>query len=165
MEMSYPISRLRVAATAAILPRLRIPTPLTFVGADASLSLCQMIAGSGLRRILVVTDRGLMSLGLADRMLQALRAAGVEVDVSADVVPDPGFEVVLAGVERLKAFRADAMLAIAGARRSTAPRPSTSATLTAVTRRSSRACGYTPARAARGCPSLPCPPPPAPDRK
>ena len=114
MAMSYSVSRLRVAATAAILPRLRIPTPLTFVGADASLSLCQMIAGSGLRRILVVTDRGLMSLGLADRMLQALRAAGVEVEIFSDVVPDPGYEVVLAGVERLEKFRADAMLAIGG---------------------------------------------------
>jgi alcohol dehydrogenase class IV len=114
MDLSYPISRLRVAATAALLPRLHIPTPLTFVGADASLSLCQMIAGSGLRRILVVTDRGLMSLGLADRMLQALRAAGVEVEIFSDVVPDPGFELVLAGVERLEKFRADAMLAIGG---------------------------------------------------
>ncbi len=112
--MSYPFSRLRVAATAAILPRLHIPTPLTFVGADASLSLCQMIAGSGLRRLLIVTDAGLMSLGLADRMLQALRAAGVEVEIFSDVVPDPGYELVLAGVERLEKFRADAMLAIGG---------------------------------------------------
>jgi alcohol dehydrogenase class IV len=112
--MSYPVSRLRVAATAAILPRLHVPTPLTFVGADASLSLCQMIAGSGLRRVLVVTDSGLMSLGLADRMLQALRAAGVEVEIFSDVVPDPGYELVLAGVERLEKFRADAILAIGG---------------------------------------------------
>jgi alcohol dehydrogenase class IV len=73
-----------------------------------------MIAGSGLRRILVVTDRGLMSLGLADRMLLALRSAGVEVEIYSDVVPDPGYEVVLAGVERLEKFRADAMLAIGG---------------------------------------------------
>ncbi len=112
--MNYPLSRLRVAATAAILPRLNIPTPLTFVGADASLSLCQMIAGSGSKRLLVVTDRGLMSLGLADRMLEALSAAGVEVEVFSGVVPDPGYEVVLAGVERLENFRADAMLAIGG---------------------------------------------------
>jgi len=73
MEMTYAFSRLRVAATAAIVPRLNIPTPLTFVGADSSLSLGQMIAGSGLKRIMVVTDARLMSLGLADRLLQALR--------------------------------------------------------------------------------------------
>jgi alcohol dehydrogenase class IV len=114
MDMSYPISRLRVAATAAILPRLHIPTPLTFVGADASLSLCQMISGSGLKRILVVTDSALLSLGLADRMFQVLRSAGVEVEIFSDVEPDPGYALVLAGVERLEKSRAQAILAIGG---------------------------------------------------
>jgi alcohol dehydrogenase len=114
MALNYPISRLRVAATAAILPRLNIPTPLTYVGPDTSLSLCRMISGSGVARIMVVTDRGLLSMGLADRMLQALKAAGVEVDIFSEVVPDPGHELVLAGVERLKASRAQAILAIGG---------------------------------------------------
>jgi alcohol dehydrogenase len=112
--MSYAFSRLRVAASAAILPRLRIPIPLTFVGADASLALCRTIAGSGLQRILVVTDRALMSLGLADPMLQALRAAGIEVEIFSDVEPDPGYELVLAGVDRLERSRSDAILAIGG---------------------------------------------------
>ena len=114
METSYALSRLRVAASAAILPRLHIPTPLTFVGADSSLSLCRTIAGSGVKRILVVTDSALLSLGLADRMLQALRAAGVEVEIFSEVVPDPGFELVLAGVARLEQSRAEAILAIGG---------------------------------------------------
>jgi alcohol dehydrogenase len=112
--MTYALSRLRVAASAAILPRLRIPTPLTFIGADSSLSLCQMIAGSGLKRILVVTDSALLSLGLGDRMFEVLRSAGVEVEIFSDVVPDPGYELVLAGVERLEKSRADAILAIGG---------------------------------------------------
>jgi len=53
-------------------------------------------------------------LGLADRMLQALRSAGVEIEIFSEVEPDPGYEIVLAGVERLEKFRADAMLAIGG---------------------------------------------------
>lgn len=114
MEATYAFSRLRVAASAAILPRLRIPTPLTFVGADASLSLCRTIAGSGVRRLLVVTDQGLMSLGLADRMLQELQTAGVEVEIFSEIVPDPGHELVLAGVDRLEKSRADAILAVGG---------------------------------------------------
>jgi alcohol dehydrogenase class IV len=114
MKMTYALSRLRVAAAAAILPRLHIPTPLTYVGADSSLSLCQMIAGSGLKRILVVTDSALLSLGLADRMFQVLRSAGVEVEIFSDVVPDPGYALVLAGVERLEKSRAQAILAIGG---------------------------------------------------
>ena len=114
METFYAASRLRVAASAAVLPRLDIPTPLTFVGADSSLALCRMIASAGLQRVMVVTDKPLLSLGLADAMLETLRAGGVAVDVFSDVEPDPGFEVVLAGIDRLVAFEADAILAIGG---------------------------------------------------
>ena len=165
MDMTYALSRLRVAATAAILPRLHIPTPLTFVGADSSLSLCQMIAGSGLKRILVVTDSALMSLGLADRMLQVLRSAGVEVEIFSDVVPDPGYELVLAGVERLEKSRADAILAIGGG----SPIDCAKAINLSHANRChpKKLAGvwlYAGSRRA-GCPSMPCPRPPAPDRK
>jgi len=111
---TYPFSRLRVAASATILPRLSIPTPLTFVGADSSLVLCRMIADSGLKRVMVVTDKALLTLGLAEAMLQTLKDGGVEVDIFSDVEPDPGYEIVLAGIARLKGFRADAVVAIGG---------------------------------------------------
>lgn len=114
MGMAYAISRLKVAASAAILPRLDIPTPLTFVGADSSLALCRMIGSSGLRRVLVVTDKALLSLGLADTMLAALRAVGVEVEIFSDVEPDPGYEIVLEGINRLASFDANGILAIGG---------------------------------------------------
>lgn len=111
---SYPISRMKVAASAAILPRLDIPTPLTFVGADSSVALCRMMANSGLWRVMVVTDKALLALGLADPMLAALRDAGVEVEIFSDVEPDPGYEIVLEGINRLATFDADAILAIGG---------------------------------------------------
>lgn len=114
MESFYAASRLRVAASAAVLPRLDIPTPLTFVGADSSLALCRTIASSGLKRVLVVTDKPLLSLGLADAMLATLRSGGMTVEVFSEVEPDPGFEVVLAGIDRLVAFGADGILAIGG---------------------------------------------------
>lgn len=114
MGMSYAISRIMVAASAAILPRLDIPTPLTFVGADSSLALCRMISSSGLRRVLVVTDKPLLSLGLVDVMLATLRDAGVEVEIFSDIEPDPGYETVLAGINRLASFDANAILAVGG---------------------------------------------------
>jgi alcohol dehydrogenase len=114
MPFSNAISRLRVAGSAAILPRLDIPTPLTFVGADSSLALCRMMASAGLDRVMVVTDKPLLSLGLADAMLETLKAEAVDVEIFSDVEPDPGYEVVLAGIERLKASRAQAVLAIGG---------------------------------------------------
>jgi alcohol dehydrogenase class IV len=114
MATNHSFSRLRVAATAALLPRLDIPTPLSFVGEGSSLALCRMMMSAGVRRLMVVTDKGLMALGLADRMVQTLREGGVAVDVFSDVEADPGYEIVMAGIARLKAFRADALLAIGG---------------------------------------------------
>lgn len=108
------LSRLRVTVSTLAVPWLRIPTPLTFVGQDASLSLCRAIAGAGVQRVMVVTDRPLLTLGLADPMLAALRGAGLQVDVFDEVEPDPGYELVLAGVERLRSFGAQAVLAIGG---------------------------------------------------
>jgi alcohol dehydrogenase len=110
----YALSRLRVAATAAILPRLDIPTPLSFVGADASLALCRMIASSGLQRVMVVTDKALLGLGLADAMLDTLKSHGVAVLVFSDVEPDPGYDIVLAGIAALEKFGAQAIVAIGG---------------------------------------------------
>jgi alcohol dehydrogenase len=111
---SYAISRLRVAATAAILPRLDIPTPLSFVGAGSSLALCRMIASAGMARVMVVTDKPLLDLGLADAMLETLKSNGVDVDVFSDVEPDPGYDIVLAGIARLETFGAKAVIAIGG---------------------------------------------------
>lgn len=109
-----PISRIRVAVSRAVLPWLRIPTPLSFVGAGASLSLCRAIASSGVQRVLVVTDRPLRALGIAEPMLEALRGAGVQVEVFDEVEPEPGYALVLAGIQRLRAFDAQAILAIGG---------------------------------------------------
>lgn len=110
----YLISRFRVALNTAVLPFLNLPKPLSFVGPGASLTLCRMIACSGVRRIMLVTDEALLKLGLAEAMIDVLEAAGVTVEVFAEVQPDPGYELVLAGVDRLRKCKAEAVLAVGG---------------------------------------------------
>lgn len=108
------ISRARVALNTAVLPFLNLPKPLSFIGPDASLTLCRMIASSGVRRIMLVTDEALLKLGLAKPMIDVLEASGVTVDLFAEVQPDPGYELVLAGVDRLRKCGAGAVLAVGG---------------------------------------------------
>ena len=55
--------------------------PVTFVGSDAVAELCESIGHRGLRKALVVTDAGLVEIGLVDRVTEALAAAGVEWSV------------------------------------------------------------------------------------
>ena len=47
-------------------------------------------------RPLLVSDRGLQKVGLIDRPIELLRAAGLEVTVYADMGVDPDVEVVAA---------------------------------------------------------------------
>ena len=108
------ISTLRTRISSKIMPMLNLPKPFSFVGAGSSLSLCREIAGTGARRLLLITDGPLFKLGLVDPMVAYLHESGLTVEVYSDVMPDPDFEVVLAGVEKLKAFKADAVLAVGG---------------------------------------------------
>lgn len=110
----YLISRLRVALNRLALPLIPLPKPFSFVGADASRSLCREIAATGAQRVLIITDAVLARLGVIEPLVQTLREAGVGVDIYSDVEPDPGTELVMAGVDKLKACGAQAVLAIGG---------------------------------------------------
>jgi alcohol dehydrogenase len=108
------VSKLRVAVNRLAVRALNFPKPFSLVGPDAALSLCRSIAGSGARRIFVVTDRPLFELGIVNPLIDVLQQEGMTVEVFLDVEPDPGYELVLAGIERIKTFGADAVLAVGG---------------------------------------------------
>ncbi|HZH09167.1 MAG TPA: iron-containing alcohol dehydrogenase [Microvirga sp.] len=65
-------------------------------------------------RIALVTDAGLVKAGLLEKALHSLEEAGVAVDVFDGVVADPPEAVVLAAVERAKAFEARAVIGFGG---------------------------------------------------
>jgi alcohol dehydrogenase len=88
--------------------------PMTFIGAGSTAELCRAIAESGTRKVLVVTDAGLVGLGLVAKVTALLEAAGVECAVYDEVQPDPTFAQVEAGLVRLRAEGCEAVLAIGG---------------------------------------------------
>jgi alcohol dehydrogenase class IV len=95
-------------------PLLKFPKPFTFVGPDASLSLVREIIGLRVKRVMVITDGPLLKLGIVNPLIELLKNARVEVEVFSEIEPDPGYELVLKGVERLKNFKPDAVLAVGG---------------------------------------------------
>ena len=111
--MSF-ISKIRVAINGLALPLINFPKPFTFVGPDSSLSMCEEIVGLGIKRVVIITDSALFKLGIANGVIEKLKSAGVDVDVFSEIEPDPGYELVLKGVDRVKAFQADAILAVGG---------------------------------------------------
>src|SRR5688500_8525352 len=65
-------------------------------------------------RVALITDAGLVRAGLIAPALRALEEAGVAVDVFDAVVADPPEDVVLAAVQKAKAFDARAVLGCGG---------------------------------------------------
>lgn len=65
-------------------------------------------------RVLLVTDAGLIKLGLLEGALASLQAAGIAVAIYDKVEADPPEANILAGVEMAKAHGATGILAIGG---------------------------------------------------
>jgi alcohol dehydrogenase class IV len=84
------------------------------MGAGAVRELAPQLQRRGLTRVLLVTDAFMVSSGLAARVAGDLAAAGIAVEVFADVQPDPSEENVLAGLARLQACDAQAVVALGG---------------------------------------------------
>jgi alcohol dehydrogenase len=108
------LSRIRVAVLGLVGHVLKFPKPFSFVGPDASLSLVREIIGMGVKRVMVITDGQLLQLGIVDPLIELMKNNKIEVEVFSEIEPDPGFELVLRGVERLKGFKPDAVLAVGG---------------------------------------------------
>ncbi|TNF28703.1 MAG: iron-containing alcohol dehydrogenase [Deltaproteobacteria bacterium] len=88
--------------------------PERFEGPGSALQLCEVIALLGARRILLVTDRTLVRLGLVAPLEAALRKRGVAVARFDDVEPDPTLTLVEAGHARYQHAGCDAVLAVGG---------------------------------------------------
>ena len=108
------IARIRVAIFGIVGPLLNFPKPFSFVGPDSSLSLAREIVGLGVKRVMVITDGPVFKLGIINPIIEQLQNGGVTVEVYSEIEPDPGYELVLKGVERLNNFKADAVLAVGG---------------------------------------------------
>ena len=63
--------------------------PQLLEGEDSILKLPALIKEKGLKKVLIVTDKGLMSLHLLDPLLEELKAQGITFFIFDDVKPNP----------------------------------------------------------------------------
>jgi len=92
----------------AILPRLME------IGAGASNKLPEVLSALGCRRPLLVTDKMMVRLGYAERILQTLNERDIACAVFDDTVPEPTAASILAGVARVRDGDYDAIVALGG---------------------------------------------------
>ncbi|MBX2997581.1 MAG: iron-containing alcohol dehydrogenase [Caldilineaceae bacterium] len=85
-------------------------SPEIIFGEDA-LSYLEEVRGA---RALIVTDPTLHKLGFTERIGAPLRAAGLAVEVFAEVEPEPSLQTVRCGVERMRSFQPDWIVGLGG---------------------------------------------------
>lgn len=73
--------------------KLHLPREIVF-GRGAFAQLPELLGRHNWRRVFIVTDRGVVSAGQLEGVTDLLRAHGVEVQMFADVTPEPPFECV-----------------------------------------------------------------------
>ncbi|AYA27848.1 iron-containing alcohol dehydrogenase [Rhodococcus rhodochrous] len=84
------------------------------VGGGAVEEIGEVVAGLGLARPLVVTDKFLVGTGAVDRMVAQLEAAGLRPAVFAETVPDPTTASLDAGVAAVAEYDADCVIGFGG---------------------------------------------------
>src|SRR5690625_3941216 len=88
--------------------------PQTFTGSGATKQLLTHIAKQKHRHILLVTDQGLLDLGLLDPIYEQAKALKLQVSTYAGILPDPTVKQIEAGLKQLQHAEADAVLAVGG---------------------------------------------------
>ena len=67
-------------------------------------------------RVFIVTDPGMIQLGYVDKILYHLRKRAIPAhcEIFSEVEPDPSFETVNKGVEAMRSFKPDTIIALGG---------------------------------------------------
>jgi alcohol dehydrogenase class IV len=92
---------------------INYPTAIKY-GAGRVRELPEFCKASGIKRPLVVTDKGLAALPMMGEIMADLRAAGLKAALFADVRPNPVEENVLAGCRAFKDGKHDGVVAVGG---------------------------------------------------
>jgi acetaldehyde dehydrogenase/alcohol dehydrogenase len=89
----------------------RVPPKVYFKKGSLPIALEDL---SGKKRAFIVTDKPLLELGVPDRVANLLQGYGLDTEVFFEVKPDPDLATIAAGVQRMKAFDPDVIVAVGG---------------------------------------------------
>lgn len=87
---------------------------VSYFGPGAREVLPSEISRLGLHKALVVTDKDLVKFGVAEKVLEVLRSAGIPFEVFSEIKPNPTVAKVKAGLVAYASSGADFIIAIGG---------------------------------------------------
>ena len=87
---------------------------VSYFGPGARKELPGVVKSMGFKKALVVTDKGLMKFGVAQRVIDELDSAGIPYEIFDEVKPNPTVTNVKDGIAACKNAGADFIVAIGG---------------------------------------------------
>lgn len=86
----------------------------SYFGAGAIENIPVEFKGRGLKKAVVITDKGLLKAGVVDNVTAILDRENIDYEIFDEVNPNPSVDNVKAGVEFVKNANADCLIAIGG---------------------------------------------------
>lgn len=100
--------------SGVIFRQLKVPIPETSEGPGSVQQLPGVVKSHGVSKVLLVTDKGITSLGLMDGLIAALTEAGIKSDVYNGVQPNPTIENIEDGLKAYQNAQCDSIIAFGG---------------------------------------------------
>jgi alcohol dehydrogenase class IV len=104
------MNRLNPEQTFNFLP---VPTDIHF-GYGVLNTLPEKVRSLGARRVFLITDKGIGTAGILQKVLDLLSSAQIAYDVYDDVKPDSGSKLIAEAAERLRKSKAEVLVGIGG---------------------------------------------------
>jgi len=91
----------------------KMPTEL-FFGNGSVAQTGTKIQELGLKKVFLVTDKGVLDAGILGDLEKSLKEAGIAYDIFSDVEPEPTIQGVEAGTKLLESFGAEGVIGVGG---------------------------------------------------
>ncbi len=89
-------------------------TPRIVMGPGAAKTIGEEVKSRGVRKALIVTDKGCIAAGLVSTIEQSLKASGIRYGIFDGVEPDPRYEIVADCVNMVRAEKARMLVGVGG---------------------------------------------------
>ncbi|MFT5482662.1 MAG: alcohol dehydrogenase, partial [Halieaceae bacterium] len=108
------LHNLKLLLTEFVMKFITPSSYMAFVGQNSADQLCAHIGRTGVKNILIVSDKVLVELGVVEIATRAFSSFEVQLTIFDEVTPDPTFAVVAAGAELARQSGSEVVLAIGG---------------------------------------------------
>ncbi|WP_291290958.1 iron-containing alcohol dehydrogenase [Enterococcus sp.] len=88
--------------------------PKNIRAGEHAIEQLEEIISSGVHKIVIFTDKGLLSLGLVDLPIQIIEKAGIEYTILSDIPAEPNYHEAQAVIDAFKQEAADLVIAVGG---------------------------------------------------